>query len=191
MGLEMICKGYLLAVHRAEYKDLVEKKANETINLLAKKWGHEVKKLIRNIKSHIGKEKIQPFLEKEFRGFGQKKDPCRKNKKPSKTVLSAIEAAYLECRYPVPHSFCNDNLFKVNGFEDAYFDPLYSSDIPKFCYELCKVIFTDLKENFGICIPKSWFNQKITGDKGRRFGNLLFESREKYFLSTNSNRRSM
>jgi len=185
MGLEMICKGYLLAVHRAKYKGLVEKKANEKINELAKQWGHDVKKLIKNIKKNIGKEKIQPFLEKEFRGFEQKKDSRQKIKNLSKTVLSGIEAAYSECRYPVPQPFYKDKRFKVIGVENAYFDPLYSSDIDRFCYEFCRAILTDLKENFEICIPRSWFNQKIAGNKGRRFGNLLFDSKKRYFLSTN------
>ena len=39
MGLELICKGYLLAVHRAEYKDLREKEAKETINCFSKRLG--------------------------------------------------------------------------------------------------------------------------------------------------------
>lgn len=185
MGLEMICKGYLLAVYRTEYEGLVEKKAKERINELAKNWGHDVQKLIKIIKRNIGEEKIQPFLEKEFRGFEPTIDLHRKNKNLSKTVLSGIESAYLECRYPVPQPFYKDKQFKVIGVEDAYFDPLCSSDIHRFCYEFCRLILTDLKENFGLCIPRWWFNQKITGNKGRRFGNLLFDLRKKYFLSRN------
>jgi hypothetical protein len=181
MGLEMICKGYLLAVHRAEWEGLVENKAKEEINKLAIKWGHDVKKLIKKIKGNIGKEKIQPFLEREFSGFEQKIELRQKNKNHSKTVLSGIEAAYLESRYPVPQPFYKDEMFQVRGVENAYFDPLCSSDIHRFCYEFCRVILTDLKENFGVCIPRSWFKQKIIGDKGRRFGNLLFDGRKKIF----------
>ncbi len=176
MGLEMICKGYLLAIHREKYKGLVEKEANEKINELAKHWGHDVKKLIKKIKKNIGEEKIQPFLEREFKGFEQK------NKNLSKTVLSGIEAAYLECRYPVPQPFYKDKGFKVTGVENAFFDPLCSSDIHRFCYEFCRVILTDLKEIFGIGIPESWWNQKITDDAGRRFENLFFNSKKEDFI---------
>jgi len=183
MGLEMICKGYLLAVHQAEYKGLVEKKAKERINKLASNWGHEVKKLIESIKGNIGVEKIQTFLEKEFSGFEQKKDPPQKNTNLSKTILSGIEAAYFESRYPVPQPFYKDKRFEVIGVGNAYFDPLYSSDIHTFCYEFCRVILTDLKEKYGICLPSSWFNQKISGDEGERFGNLLFDSRKQDFIS--------
>ncbi len=185
MGLEMICKGYLLAVHRAEYEGLSEKKSQERINVLARGWGHKVSNLIESIKGNIGKEKIQPFLEREFSGFEQKQDPVNKSINLSGTVLFGIEAAYLESRYPVPQPFYKDKHFKVDGVEDAYFDPLCSSDIPNFCYDFCRVILIDLKESFGICLPISWFNQKISGGEGKRFGNLLFDSRKQDFISEN------
>ena len=185
MGLELICKGYLLAVHRAEYKDLREKEAKEKVNSLARNWGHNLRNLIKEIKNNIGNETIQPFLEKEFRGFKQKENPHQKNKDLPRTVLSGIEAAYLESRYPVPHPFYKDKLFSVDGIEDAYFDPLCSSDIPQFCYEFCRVILTDLKEKYDICLPISWFNQKMPGDEGERFGNLLFGARKKDFFLEN------
>lgn len=185
MGLELICKGYLLAVHRAEYKALGEKQAKEKINSLAKKWSHKVGDLIEKIKESIGNEKIQPFLEKEFSTFEQKKDSSLKEKDPSRTVLSGIEAAYLESRYPVPQRFYEDKLFSVDGIEDAYFDPLCSSDIPQFCSEFGKVILIDLKEKFGICLPNTWFNKTISGDEGERFENLFFGPRKQDYISVN------
>lgn len=171
MGLELVCKGYLLATNRSEYEGLGVRQAKIKVNELAKDMNHKITDLVKEIKKSIGKGKVQTLLNKKYDGF------------TGSQILKVIEAAYLECRYPLPNHFYEN--FPVSGLRNAYEDPVYSSGLHKFCYEFCRVILTDLKEEFGICASKSWFDGKITGDQGRRFGNLLFDSRKEDFLSQN------
>jgi len=135
---------------------------------------HKVTDLVEEIEKSIGQGKVQPLLDKKYDGY------------TGSIILKAIEAAYLECRYPVPtHFYEVDKDFKVPDLKNAYYDPVYSSGLHKFCYEFCRIILTDLKAKFGIGIPESWWNQKITDDAGRRFGNLFFDSRKEDFMSQN------
>ena len=172
MGLELVCKGYLLALQRSEYEGLVDTQAKIIVNKLAKGMKHKVTDLVEEIKESIGQSKVQPLLGKKYDGY----TGCK--------ILKSIEAAYLECRYPVPTLFYEgDKDFKVPGLKNAYFNPVYSSGLHKFCYEFCRLILSDLKTNFGIGILESWWDEKITGDAGRRFGNLFFDSRKEDFMS--------
>jgi len=176
MGFELVCKGYLLALKRSKYEGLGDTQAKIKVNELAKGMNHKVKDLVKEIKKSIGQGKVQRLLDKKYAGYTGSK------------ILKAIEATYLECRYPVPTPFYKrDKDFKVPGLKNAYFDPLYSSGLHKFCYEFCRLILSDLKLNFGITIPESWLKQKISGDEGIRFENLFFDSRKEDFMSQNLN----
>lgn len=169
MGLELVCKGYLLTVKRPEYEGLVETQAREKVYKLAKSMDHKIAVLVEDISKIIGHDKVQSVLNKKYGGFTGSQN------------LEAIEAAYLECRYPIaPNPFYKN--FPLKGLKDTYEDPVYSSGLHGFCYEFCRLILHDLKSRFGIGIPKSWWNQKIKDDAGRRFGNLLFDSRKENFL---------
>jgi hypothetical protein len=174
MGLEMVCKGYLLALKRSEYEGWGETQAREKVNKLAKEMGHKVTDVVQEIGENIGQDKVQLLLDKKYDVIDENVDLT------GSIILQAIEAAYLECRYPVPNPFYRE--FPVFSLKDAYWDPLYSSGLPEFCYEFCRIILTDLKAKFGIEIPKSWWNQKIRDDAGQRFGNLFFGSRKEDFI---------
>lgn len=180
MGLEMFCKGYLLAVKRTEYENLAVEEAKIKVNDLAKKMGHKVGALVKEIKKNIGQNEIQSLLVKKY-------DVIDRNiSLTGCLILQAIEASYLECRYPVPNPFYRKYpVSKLIGVHDAYCDPINSSGLKEFCYELGRVILTDLNANFGIGIPGSWWNQHIVGDEGRRFENLFFNSRREEFITKN------
>ena len=174
MGLELVCKGYLLALKRSEYEGLIEGQANLKINQLAKGMNHKITNLVHEIEKNIGQDQVKPLLAKKYDGYTGFK------------IMEAIEAAYFECRYPVPTPFYRiDKEFKVPGLKDAYFDPIYSSGLHRFCYEFCRLILADLKAKFGIRIPESWWNQKIVNDAGRRFENLFFNSKKEDFIFDN------
>lgn len=167
MGLELVCKGYLLAFKRSEYGGLGETQARKKVEKLAKKMGHKIGDLVDEISKIIGPDKVQPILDKNYDGF------------TGSQVLNAIEAGYFECRYP----FSPNPLYKKFPVKGGFYqDPVYSSGLHKFCYKFCRLILTDLKTKFGIGIPGDWWNQKMTGDAGKRFGNLYFDSRKEDFL---------
>lgn len=180
MGLEMFCKGYLLAVKRTEYEDLAVEEATIKVNGLAKEMRHDVKKMVKEIKEHIGQGKVQRLLD-------QKYDVIDENVGlTGAIILQAIEKSYLECRYPVPNPFYRQfPVSKRIGSYKAYWDPVNSSGLHEFCYELGRVILTDLKDKFGIEIPRSWWNQHVAGDEGRRFENLFFNSKREEFITKN------
>ena len=180
MGLEMFCKGYLLAVKRTEYENLAVEEAKIKVNDLAKEMRHEVGIMVKEIKEHIGQGKVQLLLDKKYDVIDKKFDLT------GLKVLKAIEASYFECRYPVPNPFYRKfPVSKLKGSYKAYWDPVNSSGLHEFCYELGRVILTDLKVKFDIEIPRSWWNQHIVGDEGRRFENLFFNSRREEFITKN------
>jgi hypothetical protein len=95
-----------------------------------------------------------------------------------------LGAAYFECRYPLlPNPFYEK--FPVPGLRDFYEDPVYSSGLHQFCYDFCRLILWELKSMFGIGIPESWVNEKMSGDEGERFGNLFFGSSKQDYISAN------
>ena len=168
MGLEMFCKGYFIAVKRTEYEGLTAEKAKKAVKKLAKKWNHNVTGLVEEIKEHIGQGKVQLLLEKKYDVIDKNIDHT------GSKILQAIEASYLECRYPEPNPFYRQfPVSKLKGSYEAYWDPVNSSGLHEFCYELGREILTDLKAKFDIEIPQSWWNQHIVGDEGRRFENIF------------------
>jgi len=166
----MVCKGYLLATKRSEYEGLGKTQAREKVNKLAKGMSHKIAALVAEISKNIGQNKAQSLLEKNYSGF------------TGSVLLEAIRAAYFECRYPLaPNPFYEK--FPFAGLRGFYEDPVYSSGLHQFCYEFCRLILSNLKSKFGIRIPESWLNEKISGDEGQRFVNLFFDSRKQDFIS--------
>ena len=57
MGLEKVCKGYLLANKRSEYEGLGDTQAKKKVNKLAKSMGHKIATLVEEISKNIGLNK--------------------------------------------------------------------------------------------------------------------------------------
>ena len=168
MGLEMFCKGYLLAVKRREFEGLAIEEAKGKVNDLAKEMRHKVGFLVEEIKDYIGQGKVQLMLDKKYDVIDENVGLT------GAIILEAIEKSYLECRYPVPKPFYRKfPVSKLKGSYKAYWDTVNSSGLHEFCYELGREILTDLKAKFDIEIPQSWWNQHIVGDEGRRFENIF------------------
>jgi hypothetical protein len=160
MGFEMICKAFLLTTKNDKYEGVEINQAIRKIDKLARNMGHKVSKLVEQIKAMIGDGKIQPLLDRSYDSF------------TGSQFLEVIESAYLECRYPVPNPI--HEKFPIDGKDQMFWDPLFSSGLHKFCYAFCRELLTVLKNDFSITISKSRLEERVTGKEGERFCNLLF-----------------
>ncbi len=96
-------------------------------------------------------------------------------------LADALEAAFQESRYPVPNPI--HEKFPILGEEDAFWEPLGSSEFVGFCYEISRLILSALKSDFEIAMSESDISQVIRGEDGKRFRNVFFGNRLKAMLS--------
>lgn len=169
MGFEKICKAYLLAENSFEYENLENDEAKQKINSLAKKWGHNLKRMVNKIKKGINDPKLENMINQNFDGY------------TGKQLIKVMQAAYLECRYPVPKHI--HEKFPIKGKSDMYWEPICSSGIEKFCFVFTRTIVIHLKEKFNISISKDEFDKIITGEAGVRFCNLFLKDVPEGFLN--------
>lgn len=169
MAFEKICKSYLLAENFIEYKDLNDDEAKKKINSLAKRWGHRLKTMANKINEYIGNERIETIMNQDFDGY------------TGKQLVKVMEAAYLECRYPVPKHIHEE--FPVKGKSGVYWVPIASSGIEKLCFAFARAIIVSLREKFHITVPKDSFYKIVNGDAGVRFCNLFLKDIPDDFLT--------
>lgn len=62
MGLEKICKSYLLTENSFEYENLKDDEAKEKVDSIARKWRHNLERMINNIKESMGNQTIKNIL---------------------------------------------------------------------------------------------------------------------------------
>ncbi len=169
MGFEMICKAYLLAKESNKYKNIGREQAIQKINKLAKKWGHNIEKMVNEIKNDINNSDFSAVLSVNYDSF------------TGNRFIKVMEAAYLECRYPVPKHIHEE--FSIDGQPNLHWEPLCSSGLEKFCFAFTRKIIIYLKERFNIPIPKNEFDKIITDEAGIRFCNLFLKDIPKDFLN--------
>ncbi|MBL7072337.1 MAG: hypothetical protein ISS33_01000 [Candidatus Omnitrophica bacterium] len=168
MGFEMICKSYLLAKESAKYENMERDQAIQKINTLAIQWGHNIKKMVDEIKNDINNPVFSAALSASYDSF------------TGDQFIKVMEAAYLECRYPVPKHIHEE--FPIDGQTDLHWEPLASSGLEKFCFAFMKKIIIYLKKRFNIPIPKKEFDKIITDEAGVRFCNLFLKDIPNDFL---------
>lgn len=173
MGFEKICKSYLLAQNSFEYENLSDALAKQKVDYLARRWSHNLRTMADKIAASIGVE-IKTIMDKGFDGF------------TGEQLIETMEAAYLECRYPVQRHLHED--FPMEGQPNKYHDLIASSGVEKFCFAFTRMVINELRKNFGIGIPKDRFDRMIhadvviDGNVGARFCNLFLEGTLPGFL---------
>ncbi|MFC1751865.1 hypothetical protein ACFL96_00515 [Thermoproteota archaeon] len=164
LGLEMIFKAYLLAIHSKEYESLGKSDAISQINTIAKEYGHKLVKMIDEIKEQIPSSELNVLL-----------DTCYDAQFNGHELLEALQSAYFECRYPVPEPI--HRKYPMKGKEDLWYDPIVSSH-SKLCYSLACEIIKNL-----VPISKERFKRIVKGEDRERFCNLFFETASMDILS--------
>ncbi|TKJ42573.1 hypothetical protein CEE37_02470 [candidate division LCP-89 bacterium B3_LCP] len=168
IGFEKISKAYILALNAAKYENLKWHDAKEMVNCLAKKRGHHLKKMVKEIKNHVNDPDPESILN----------NSSAKLKDNHKTTLEAMEAAYLECRYPVP-SYFHEKFpvasILVNGHPVVYDDPIGSTNFVNFCASFAGKISKYLKKNFDISISRKRFDSVVNGNASDGFCNRYLQ----------------
>jgi len=168
MGLEKILKAYLLFKHGNKYSSLTDEESRDVIECLAKKWGHSIKSMLKETSKILGNEELNKIKERNYDGY------------KGTDLIKAIEAGYMESRYPVSRPIYEQ--FKFKGI-DLYQNPLESSGITKFIYEICGFILTKLKKEVDLgIINKNFINTYGTREQTNRFINLIFKGNINNYL---------
>jgi len=166
IAVEKICKGILLFHNDAIYKQLRRQPAKQKIEAEVKnRWGHSLKKMLKDIDAIIGSQKLDTILSVSFDGF------------TGRQFVKIIEKDYMESRYPTANSIYR--LFPIkstSGGSKHFLDPLQSSGLHKSAYRLSTEMLLYLK---GVTAFQSLRSSVIRlvskGDTGRRFINLFFQ----------------
>jgi len=171
LGLEKILKAYLLFHNSDRYENLSEEKTKEAIEFLVKnEYGHSIKKMLKMASKYLPSKTVDNLKAKDFDDFrGQE-------------MIRAIEAGYMESRYPTLKPIYEQ--FKMKGL-DIYRDPLGSSGVTRFIYEVNRTILSDLKKGINLSSVKKRFTntyQIIYKEFMQPFINLAFKGSIDEFL---------
>ena len=166
MGFELVCKAYLLGCSASEYEVLPLQKGKEKIDSMARKIGHDFKKIFERLSECLGEDEVNKLLDENYSN-------CNGGQ-----LLKVFSMAYFEARYPVPRpSYMDYHVENGNG----PWDLMRSWVFGDFCYKTFRKISLSIKNDMGISIPKDAFDRAIYGEKGQRFINSIFEGNaEKY-----------
>jgi hypothetical protein len=173
MGIEKICKATLLFHNAIIYEQLSEQCARQRIEEeLKTRWSHSLKKMLKDIGPMIGGNTVNNILSARFDGF------------TGKQFRNVVERGYMESRYPAANPVYRQ--FPVrnsHGDHKLFLDPLGSSGLHKFAYQLSQEILLHLK-TVVIFPDLEVYVQKLLGeeDTGRRFTNLFFKGNVSKYL---------
>ena len=177
VGLELVSKAYLLAMHANEYKEMKYEKGKKEIESIAKRkeYRHNLANMAKSIRDDSGDEEFASILDSQFSiNFGNGFE-----------MLENMEAGYNECRYPVSQVISKK--YPVDNYEGAYWLLFESTDIRDFAFVYAKAILRLLNEKYNIQIPASWFFNIFGGESGKRFLRSCFGQRFLDYLLLNKN----
>ncbi|OGW80451.1 MAG: hypothetical protein A3C47_05610 [Omnitrophica bacterium RIFCSPHIGHO2_02_FULL_51_18] len=162
-AIEKIIKAYLIGKRAGEYETLGFQKAKLKIDEIARSHSHNIRNLINAITGSI--PEVLDLLGKNYDSFS------------GGDFVKVLSSGYEECRYPVPRSICES--YPIKGADDAYWDPLASSGLEKFAFDLIAIVFRKIKNDYGLEISKNnWYEpyrNRISENDWNRFCNLFFE----------------
>ena len=161
MGLEKFLKALLLYHRHKEYEGLTEKNARNALNKIARGYRHRFDTMLETISQYEGFDTVR-ILDTKF-------DGC-----PGVKLIDAVNAGYMETRYPVPKPISDS--FPLGGGLTQ--DPLGSSGITKFIYAVCNECFHALALHVDFSDVRQQFCERFKHlESLPRFNNLVWESR--------------
>jgi len=159
----MLCKACILGKKHQEYENLPIQEMKCKIDEIAKSYGHNYSKMIEKIKDIPGGNNIFHCLTKNY--------PL---KITGNAFLNSLKDIYMESKYPTPDSVASRPAFKVSA--NTYTDPMCSSDLDKFCMDLCKEILLEIKNGLNIAISTEDICLYIQEENCKEFINDLFKN---------------
>lgn len=170
MGFELICKSYLLGCKASDYENLPFQDGLREVDTIAKKkLAHKLPDIIRCIQDRKPSGKITDLLSKNFDGFS------------GADFVETLESVYLECRYPIPEPIYKK--FPLRNVRGAFWDPVDSSGLPKFCYAMTREILGYIRDDFSIKVPQTFLENLRPKITYRRFRNLFFEDQRNLLIA--------
>lgn len=137
MGTEMLCKSYLLGHEASAFTRLPYSAGLAAANKIAReKFSHDLKSTVKDIVKTSGDQSINALLKKSFDGF------------TGAEMLKTLQAAYLECRYPVHNKIHSQFPLKM-GNKTSHRLPLHSSGLEKFAHSLGRQVLLYCNRDFG------------------------------------------
>jgi hypothetical protein len=169
MGFELMCKAYLLGCRASDYETLSDQEAARKVYQIARKeLAHKLSDIIADIKNRKPSGKLADILSKKFDGFS------------GREFVKTLEAAYLECRYPMPERIYRK--FPFAELPGMYEDPIYSSGLRKFCYATAREILTYISDDFSIKVPRTFLGNLRPKTTYKRFRRLFFADQAKLLI---------
>lgn len=159
MGLETLCKAYLLTLKANEFENLNEDDAIYKSNEIAKGFGHKLKSMLNKINDDIGENKIINIMKNDYDGFNGDK------------LVDVLEASFIETRYPIPKPISKEFVIEGTSF---HWDPISSHGNRKLVYALSKEILISLKIKYGVGIHKASMESLLSTPSGMKFCNTIF-----------------
>jgi len=161
MGLEKFLKAVLLYERHTEYEALPLSEARAELNKMAMELGHKFTKMINSL-SDSGLIDFVRIKQPDFDGY------------EGNQLIQAVEAGYMETRYPVPQPVSNK--FPIEGTDFTH-DPLSSSGITKFIYALCNACYLRLASNIDFTEMLDQFRDTFQHRESfGRFNNLFWKA---------------
>jgi hypothetical protein len=157
-GFEKICKAYLLANRASEFKGLPFSQAKAVIEKIATKYGHKLKKMMKDL-SQI-KPQLNDLLQKKYdaRYTGHE-------------IISILERGFIESRYIVANPASQN--YRIER-TDMCWDPMYSSALGHFVYEVASSVLRYIADDFNVQFPQdNPLPLKINDHDWTRFRNLF------------------
>ncbi|MDD2716781.1 MAG: hypothetical protein PHW04_12885 [Candidatus Wallbacteria bacterium] len=169
MGIELLCKAFIIAENSASFSSLEFEKAKTKIDEIAKDISHKIEKVIKKIGIDNPNCDIPSILKTKYDNLS------------GEEALTCLEAAYIETRYPVPIGIHKKFPLTIN----IYHDPLNCSAIIDFSYALGRALLFLIKEKHHIFFDETIMgNSVLSSGQWRRFVNLFFVSKSSdYFKS--------
>lgn len=162
MGLEKFLKAILLYERHTEYESLPLSEARAELNKMAMALGHKFTKMIQSL-SDSGLIDFDRIKQSDFDGYD------------GTQLIQAIEAGYMETRYPVPQPVSNK--FPIEGTDFTH-DPLSSSGMTKFIYALCNACYLKLALNIDFTEMLGQYRDTFKHRESfGRFNNLFWKTK--------------
>lgn len=174
MGLEMMLKAYFLAENACKFENLPENEQKKSVDEVAKALNHRLEALVGTVKKNAPALGFADLLRQDFDGYTGMK------------MLRALEAAYIECRYPVPTPFHEKTPLHGKDrkrVKSLYEDPISSSGVTKFAYAASRLLLKEIKTTHEIALPRGYLEKLAPGKDGERFCNLFFDGRIAEFVT--------
>ena len=170
MGIEKVCKSFLLAEKSSKYENLCEKQAMKEINKIAKKYNHKLKEMIfTDICNSTGCQDLIKIQTKKYDTIKQYDLTGEQYDLTGKVIIDCLEKAYDESRYPVPEYYYEKFPLKVKSDKTKekkiYWDPSGSSEIDTCCYEITSIIIFYLNKIHKISVTQELFDNELNLEK--------------------------